>query len=58
MYYIIAWNYLIAFSFSQAMSDKANTVYGTKVSDLQMRPHPVGSKEIFVQDTLLSQAEK
>lgn len=52
MYYIIPQNYLIAFSFSWAMPDKVNIVYGTKVSDFQLRARPMGSKEIFYTWTL------
>ena len=51
MYYIIAWSYFIAFSFSRAMPDKVNAMYGAKVSDLQIRPYPVGMK-ISALDTI------
>lgn len=51
VYYIIAWSYFIAFSFSQAMPDKVNATYGAKVSDLQIRPYPVGMK-ISALDTI------
>lgn len=52
MYYIIPWSYFAAFSFSQAMPDKVNARYGAKASDLQIRPYPMGMKEISALDTI------
>ena len=42
VYYITPWSYFIAFSFSQAMPDKANAMHGKKSVTFGSGPIPWG----------------